>query len=276
MKQIIAFFLIASTAMAQTSAHIDSIASTAIGTTKRYAVLLPRGYDGVRRFPVLYLLHGHDGGHLDWLKRTDVEQCVRDIPVVVVFPEADNSWYVNSWMHPEKRYEEYMVQELRPEVERVYRIDTTRRAIAGLSMGGYGALLYALKYPGMFHFAGSLSGAFIWPRFIEDTIRQPASRGIMTSLRTAFGATTNPHRDANDVYLLFRSVGKDTVPYIYLAAGIQDGFTSFLWAHRVFTDSLRSIGARYEYHEVRGGHSWAVWGREIKPMIQRLRQIMNF
>jgi S-formylglutathione hydrolase FrmB len=201
---------------------------------------------------------------------------VKDIPLIVVLPDADNSWYVNSTAEPSKRFEEYLLNDLRTAVEKRYRVDTTRRSVAGLSMGGYGAILYALKRPDLFRFAGSLSGAIPFPRFMDDTVRQPGVQRLQKSLSAAFGTEPNAHRDANDVLVLARSLDTSRIPYIYMATGIQDGFKGFLPVHRMLADTLRAAGIPYELHETRGGHSWVYWGREIRPLIQRMRQVLGF
>jgi S-formylglutathione hydrolase FrmB len=250
--------------------------SPSIGAIKRFGVLLPREYDGSRRYPILYLLHGHDGSFRDWADRTSIASYVRDLPLIVVLPDADNSWYVDSFSEKQKRYESYLVTDLRRAVESRYRVDTTRRAIAGLSMGGYGALLYGFKHPHLFRFAGSLSGAFPLVSFIEDTVRQNRSASLGQTLRRAFGPEPSEHRRRNDLFALVAEADTGRAPYVYFVTGIQDGFRGFLPAHRVFADALRAGGVRYEYHETQGGHSWRYWGREIKPLIERMREVLGF
>jgi S-formylglutathione hydrolase FrmB len=251
---------------------MDSLYTPSLGVTRTFGLLTPEFLDPSRLYPVLYLLHGHDGSHRDWFDRTDVERYVDGLDIIVVFPDADNSWYVNSDEGSGGKYEDYLMKDLFRTVENRFRIDPTKRAIAGLSMGGYGALLYALKYPGRFAFAGSFSGAFVFPRFIEDTIRQPVGKHLASSLKRAFGPERSPTRLSNDVYTLFNAASPDRMPYIYLAAGIQDGFRFFLPGHRFFADSLKAAGMRYEYHETPGRHTWSYWDRELKKMLVRLRE----
>lgn len=275
-RSILTALLLAPMAHSQPSMIVDSITTQALGTTRTFGVLLPGGYDPSRRYPILYLLHGHDGSYRDWNDRTSISSTMRDIPIIIVLPDADYSWYVNSHADTSKRYEDYLLNELRGTVEKRYRVDTTRRSIAGLSMGGYGAILYALKRPDLFRFAGSLSGAIPFPRFMEDTVRQPGVHRLSRSLRAAFGSEPNAHRDSNDMFLLARSLDTGRTPYIYMATGIQDGFRGFLPVHRMFADTLRSAGIPYEFHETRGGHSWAYWGREIRPLVERMRKVLGF
>ncbi len=200
---------------------------------------------------------------------------VRDLPLIVALPDAEDSWYVNSATEPRDRFEDYMMNDVPHYIQRMYSIDTTRQAIAGLSMGGYGALMLALKHPFRFRFAGSLSGAITFPRAMNDTSR-PAERGLFPSLQRAFGDRQNGSVNAHDVFYLYRQVPKDSLPYLYLATGIQDGFRGFLPAHRAFTDLLRTYGAAYEYHETPGAHNWQYWDQAIQPLIQRMRTILDF
>ncbi len=261
---------------AQRAMMVDSLFSPSLGTTRHYGLLLPDTLRPGETYPVLYLLHGHDGSHRDWYDRTDVGRYVDGTPLIVVFPDGDNSWYVDSYRNSEKRYEQYLMADLFNEIERRFSVDPARRAIAGLSMGGYGALLYALKYPGRFAFAGSFSGAFIFPRFIEDTIRQPVGQHIAASLLRAFGPARSDTRLSNDVYTLFNSASSDSLPFVYMATGIQDGFRYFLPGHRFFADSLKAAGVQYEYHETPGRHSWTYWDRELKRMMPQLRDILEY
>lgn len=264
------------TSRAQDMMIVDSVYSPAIGATKRFVVLLPREHDAQRPYPILYLLHGHDGSHRDWVDRTRVASFVRDIPLIVVMPDGDNSWYVRSATDERRDYETYLLNDLRRKVESTYRVDSTKRGIAGLSMGGYGALLYGLKRPDLFGFAGSLSGAFSFVSFIEDTVAHARSASLGRTLRRAFGHGPSEHRRNNDLFRLVSAADTARAPYLYMVTGIQDGFRGFLPVHRVFADSLRARGMRYEYHETPGGHSWAYWGREIRPLIGRMREVLGF
>ena len=110
---------------------------------------------------------------------------------------------------------------------------------------------------------------------MNDTTR-PAERALFPSLRRAFGEKPNGFRNAHDVFVIYRQVPKDSLPYIYMAIGIQDGYRSFLPAHRAFTDLLRTYGAAYEYHETPGAHNWQFWGREVQPLLKRMREVLKY
>jgi S-formylglutathione hydrolase FrmB len=260
---------------AQQIVRVDSFYMPSLGRTKKISILLPAKYDQKNHYPVLYLLHGYSGGHDDWLTRTRLKEYTQNFPLIIVMPDAENSWYVNSVEEPNDRFEDYMVKDLPHYIQKLYSVDTTKQAIAGLSMGGYGALMLALRHPSLYKFAGSLSGAISYPRGMNDTSR-PAERSLYPSLRRAFGGKPNGFRNAHDIFFLYRQTPKDLLPYIYMVMGTQDAYRNFLPAHRAFTDLLRTYGAAYEYHEMPGGHSWQFWDREIQPLLMRMREVLKF
>jgi S-formylglutathione hydrolase FrmB len=145
----------------------------------RVSVLLPDGYDGRRRFPVLYLLHGHGDAYDYWAnpERGALLEVARGFPGIVVMPEGARGWYANWWNGGARRapaWERYHLDELVPLVERRLKVRRARRwhAIAGLSMGGEGAIFYATQRPGYFGSAASFSGVLSlqrphWPQAFD-------------------------------------------------------------------------------------------------------------
>src|SRR5437763_9260296 len=128
-------------------------------------VLLPDGYDGKRRFPVLYLLHGHGDTYNSWVdpKNGDLRHLAAGLPAIVVMPEGGRGWYTNWWnggKRGDPAWERYHLDELIPLIRRKFRIRSARRwhAIAGLSMGGEGAMSYAEQRPAYFGSVASFSG----------------------------------------------------------------------------------------------------------------------
>jgi len=146
----------------------ETISSTILGRNVRYTVYLPADYDiSQRSYPVVYLLHGFTDDNTGWLQFGEInryaDKAIADgtiPPMVIIMPNADSSWYVNSYDGKEK-YEDFFIREFMPSVEKTYRIkaDKRYRGIAGLSMGGYGSLIYSLKYPQLFAAAAPLSAA---------------------------------------------------------------------------------------------------------------------
>jgi putative tributyrin esterase len=222
----------------------------------KYRILLPCLYQaGSGRFPVLYLLHGLHGDYLNWDTRTDLEHYAQKYELIVVMPDAGDSWYTNSATIPSDKFEDYIAKDLVAEIDGKFRTlrDRHLRAIAGLSMGGYGALKIALRYPGDFAFAGSLSGALNAPQDLED--KRPEFRD---QLLKVFGPPGEAVRARNNVFSLLQEASAKDLPYFYLACGSGD---DFLQINRDFAAQLSSRRAPYEYHETAGGHAWDYWDR---------------
>jgi S-formylglutathione hydrolase FrmB len=140
-----------------------TVSSPALGTTAQVRLLTPVGWreGSRRRWPVLWLLHGCCGGYRDWTTYSDVAQLTELHDVLVVMPEAGAAgWYSNWWNHGAggaPRWETFHLDEVRQIVERGFGAGQ-RRVAAGLSMGGFGALSYAARHPGIFRAVASYSG----------------------------------------------------------------------------------------------------------------------
>ncbi len=129
-----------------------------------YRVILPVGYENSNEktfYPVIYLLHGLTGHYNNWTDSTKLVEYAKNYKFIIVTPEGANGWYSDSVSAPNDKYESYIIQELIPEIEKKFRAKTDRenRVIAGLSMGGFGAMKFGLKYPEKFRLIGSFSGA---------------------------------------------------------------------------------------------------------------------
>ena len=278
---LLALLLIVAASSAQSRIHALSFYSPSVNDTMHVVVLLPTEYDHARAYPVLFLLHGYDGDQTDWTRRTDLVSHTAGLAMIVVMPEARNSWYVNSETDHESRYEEYFMHDLPKFVNSIYPIDTTKEAIAGLSMGGYGALELALRHPEKFQFAGDLSGAIIVPGVVDSVIAHPnepvpdQQGSILPSILKAFGENNREFRNDHNVFDLLRREHEMKLPYFFFAVGIQDGYRGFLPATRRFTDMLRNYGKPYEYHEVPGIHNWEFWNMEIVPLLARMEKVMK-
>ena len=246
----------------------ESFHSTALDRTMKYRVLLPEGYDSnMRRYPVLYLLHGLGGDYTDWTKRTNVAEYSRALALIIVMPDGGNQWYVNA-ADGSGRYEDYIVGDVPADVVKKFRTIDSRfgRSIAGLSMGGYGALKVALERPAMFAVAGSFSGAF------NATREQELVRGIgdaeVQRLRAILGPLGGETRKANDLFSLASAARPAGAPYVYVDCGTGD--TMLIGANREVVAALSHAGVAYEYHETAGSHSWDYWDRRIREFLPAL------
>lgn len=236
--------------------------SASLGREMHYRVFFPRERGPAGRFPVLYLLHGLYGNYLDWNTRTGVENYTRDLRILIVMPDADDSWYTDSAAVPADKFEDYIAKDLIAEIDARFSTIRNRdaRAIAGLSMGGYAAMKFALKYPDRFAFAGSLSGALNAGDNLSA--QRPEFRA---KLLEVFGPEGSLTRAKNDLFALLNAApAQASYPYLYLACGTSD---YFLKTNREFVRRLSSRKIPYEYHETSGGHTWDYWDAAIQPML---------
>jgi len=260
----------------QPRTSVDSLYSPSLDRLKKFTITLPDHYSPPKHYPILYLLHGWGGGHKDWMAKSDIKRFVDDLPMVVVMPDAENSWYVDSATEPRNRFETYLMKDLPRALNDKYSVDTTKQAIIGLSMGGYGALALGLRHPKKFKFIGSLSGLIAAPRETENRKLHEAEKAILPSLRAAFGEYGTEFRAVHDPFNLSKNTRADLLPYIYLVIGVRDGYPTLVPRHHEFIDSLRAYNADYEYHETPGEHKWSFWDKEVPGMLKKMRKVMKF
>jgi putative tributyrin esterase len=245
----------------------ETFLSKSLGRRAPYRVSLPVGYvDSRARFPVLYLLHGLYGDRTNWSQLTKLADYARSERIIIVMPDAANSWYMNSQSNAQDQYENLIYRDLIAEVDMRYRTIPERkaRAVAGLSMGGYGALKFSLKYPELFVCAASMTGALSAPLDLGDQVAE-----FRDDLLKAFGAPGDSCREQNDVFSLARDADPALMPYLYLDCGVQD---SFLATNRDFVALLRVRKIAYEYHEYQGGHEWEYWDRRLPSVLHVLSE----
>jgi enterochelin esterase-like enzyme len=236
--------------------------SAALGRSWTYAVYLPTGYDAANlRYPALYLLHGSGGNLYQWVNQGRIQQTADALissgdipPSVIVLPDGGTSWFVDR----KEKMETALITELIPDVEKTFRVLRSRegRLVGGLSMGGYGAMRLALKYPEMFAAAALLSPAIYNPEPPENSAARTAG---------VFGA---PAYDAS----IWKSLNypalwegylakKSPVP-IYINSGDDDDYFTEFEAVQ-FYELLRKNKQPAELRIVNGGHGWPVWESTI-------------
>jgi putative tributyrin esterase len=238
-----------------------------------YRVLVPADYaTSSRRYPVLYLLHGLTGNEDDWWERSRAAEYASRYRLIIVTPGVGDSWYANSATDPAARYEDAVVRDLIPHIDAEYRTEARRegRAIAGLSMGGLGAMKFALRYPEMFAFAASFSGAFGVPLTVRLGA-QPSARRL-EQLRQVFGDEKSQARRDNDLFALVRRGPPKGAgfPYLYVSTGKSDPLPQVSDSNPRFAEALRAGKLRHEYHERPGTHDWKFWDSELEFMLGRL------
>ena len=262
-------------AQAVAPARVETVnfESRLVGQRLPYHVVLPPDYEMAQahatRYPVLYLLHGLAGSHDDWVsQRAHLAEHAARHRIIIVTPEGKDGWYTDSATVPNEKFESYIMQELLPDVGRRYRTLGGRegRAIAGLSMGGYGALKFGVKYPVAFAFAASMSGAFGAPQW--DPQDKELLAFVKPSVARVYGAIDNPVRAANDLFKLLAELPQERVaqlPFLYLDCGTED---FLLDSNRALAALLAKRKIPHEYRQLPGGHTWPYWDRQVQEILR--------
>jgi len=236
---------------------------TALNEARPVSILLPVDYArSGRRYPVLYLLHGGGQDHTAFAARPWFgAQASRG--VIIVTPNAGESWYVNSVADPKAKYEDFVVNDLIGYIDKTYRTVASRqgRAVAGVSMGGWGAMLLGLKHHHLFSAVGAMSAPYL-------ISRQSPNMDMSSREQQTFGKPGSPERLERDPSSLLANIPLESVPVLYLASGNQD---IFVIDNRRFVERLTERKIPYEYREVSPrGHSWDLWDDQLVNFIEML------
>lgn len=214
-----------------------------------------------RGFKTLYLLHGLSDDHSIWLRNTSIERYARQYGIAVVMPNVHRSFYANTRYG--FNYYTYITEEL-PHIVRSYFPLSDRRednAIAGLSMGGYGAFMIALRNPGAFSAAASLSGALDL-----DLVYDPEDESKRQLFMQNFG---NKEEFTSSDYNLYNVVEKQVkagvkLPRLFQCCGTED----FLYpANLKFKEAALRYGLDLTYEEGPGAHGWSYWDTNIQRVL---------
>jgi S-formylglutathione hydrolase FrmB len=293
--------------------HTDSLYASALGAEKHYLVYLPPSYgtDTTRRYPVAYYLHGLYGAETDWVEHGHLDAAMDSLialgtpEMIVVMPDGDDGWYTTwntigdysgcvsdtartepaatycvRWLH----YDDYIAHDLVLHVDSMYRTigDRAHRAIAGLSMGGYGAVALALQYPDEWSAAASHSGVLspmyvgphpfkgapVYATSFEQIEAQWADNpgGVRwKTRRLAFGNDLPAWRWRDPAHrvrvLLDQPTSPDTrLPALYMDVGSNDPIADDT---RAFDAELTILGVAHQYKEYPGTHDWDYWSAHV-------------
>jgi S-formylglutathione hydrolase FrmB len=252
-------------------------------------ILTPKGYDpkGKTRYPVLYLLHGSFDTEASWITKGDAEKITEGAPMIVVIPPTAGTgdaggWASDWWNEGEggsPMWETFTIKDLIPWVDANYRTVAARhgRAVAGLSMGGFSAMSYAVRHPDLFASAASYSGAV-------DTNYAPAQAIVEAETLSDGGASTdsiwgsrvtreafwhahNPTDLAGNLRGMALAIrtgngqtdsGIDPIEY-----GVHDMSISFHTA-------LTGLGIDHVFDDYgAGGHTWDNWQSDLRKDMPR-------
>jgi Predicted esterase len=249
-------------------AVVVTIPSASLESEQTATVLLPLAYaQSNRRYPVLYLLHGGGQDHTAFAARGWF-RALASREMIVVTPGVGDSWYVNSAVDPKAKYEDFVSKDLVEFVDSHYRTVASRdgRAIAGVSMGAWGAMLLGLKHPQLFGAIGAFSAPF-------GISRQDPKMDMTSRTQQRFGAPETAERRERDPATLATTIPLETVPMLYLACGNQDLFVA---DNRGFVQRLTARKIPYEYRELSPfGHSWDLWDGQLLNFVDMLSSRWN-
>jgi S-formylglutathione hydrolase FrmB len=289
----------------------DTLWSQALGASKSLVVYLPPSYgtNPSRRYPVAYYLHGATGDETNWSRQGRLGLVMDSLvaagkpEMIVAMPDGDPySFYTTynllldaagcrrvmlpdtasaatiardcvAWPH----YDDYIAYDVVRHVDTKYRTLAARerRAIAGLSMGGYGAVSLALRYPAVFAAAASHSGVISplefapapfeqpqLPRSPEDSARfARIKRGFAAATRAIFGTDSAGWYSRDPATIAARLKASGTpLPQLFVDSGTEDVYTP---QSRAFRDAMRARGIPLEYHEWPGAHTWTYWRAHV-------------
>jgi S-formylglutathione hydrolase FrmB len=257
-------------------AECRQVNSKILGYAVPYCAFLPPSYDSdpSRKFPVVYFLHGL-GENEQVLLESGGWQIIEDAwsqktlgEFVIVAPAAGRTFYINS-RDGKVRYEDFFIKEFLPAIEGNYRVrgEKRSRGVTGISMGGYGALRFAFKYPQLFAAVSAHSAALIErPPDIKIT---PQQQGAISRLAgTAFG---NPfdraYWDRESPFTIVRDSPKPVGLKIYFDCGTEDGF-GFNAGAQEFHDLLQTRGIPHEFHLYPGGHTWMYFATHFPDSLE--------
>lgn len=225
---------------------------------------------GDKPYKTLYLLHGVFGNYTDWVSGTCIQRWAEEKDLAVVMPSGDNMCYVDQ-EKSHNLYGEFIGQELVEITRKMFPLSDKKEDtfIAGLSMGGYGALRNGLKYHNTFGYIGGLSSALIVEGMNKRTNDSPMFIDRRDFAESVFGdLSVVEEGDMNPAWLIKKLTKEGAaLPKIYLACGTED---FLLEANRRLHEVMKEAGADVTYEEGPGGHEWDFWNRHIKKFLDLL------
>ena len=297
---------------ARGSVTTDSLRSNALGAWKKFVVWTPPGYDArdtTRRYPVVYALHGAWGRETDWVALGGLDRTLDSLAAagmrapIVVMPDGDDGWWTtwaqlvdvagcrrtprdenaDTYCVPWGKYDDYVARDLVARVDSTWRTDARRegRAVMGLSMGGYGAITIALRYPEVFAAAASHSGVLA-PALPADGVPWGGRRRVRAleahytrvwaSLEAAFGADSVSWTARDPARLLDRARARGApLPALWADVGNEDRYAP---QTRAFRTACAARGVPLAGDDLPGTHAWSWWraaaARSLPWLVARL------
>lgn len=250
-----------------------NIYSKAIGMETQLYVSMPqdgRRYEGNGCPKTLILLHGISDNASGWARRSQADYFAGKYGIAVFIPEVQRSFYQN--MRYGGQYCTYIADELPELIETMFTVSTKREdmMVAGLSMGGYGAMRIAFGNPDRFGYCGAFSAGCDIQMIVEDREKTnglgDAGNNLPNELAAAFGTDYTLPADS-DLYKLLAKVSlRDKKPRLYMTCGTED----FLYQMNVdFAQYVKTLPIDFDYEEWPGLHDWDFWNKSLEKMLLR-------
>jgi len=254
------------------------IRSKILGEAVNYSIYLPAGYDTDNRsYPVTYVLHGYTDDETAWVQFGEIDRLANHAiasgeipPMILVMPDAKVTWYVND-AAGKKRYEDFFIQELIPHIDKNYRTRASKefRGITGLSMGGYGSLIYTMKHPDLFAAAAPLSAAIYTEEKVasHDQERWEEIEAKMYGKGLSGKARITDHWKANNPFYMLQQLDVEKIKTVrfYFDCGDDD----FLYeGNSKIHIAFRDLNIQHEFRVRDGEHNWEYWRTSIIPALK--------
>jgi S-formylglutathione hydrolase FrmB len=268
MKRILVFLFTIWVFALTRAAIVDTIQvySQSMQKNIRTVIVTPDNYTSAKELPVVYLLHGYSGNHLDWItKAKGFEKAADQYNLIIVCPDGGyGSWYWNSPVDPKSQYETFVSDELVKAIDAKYKTikDRTGRAITGLSMGGHGALYLAIRHQDVFGAAGSMSGGV--------DIRPFPNNWDMAKQLGTYGE--QPERwEKNTVINMLNLLTPNSLAII-IDCGTDDFFFK---VNENLHQQLLYRNIPHDFISRPGAHTWPYWTNAVKYQLLFMRNYFD-
>jgi putative tributyrin esterase len=217
----------------------------------------------IRKRKVLYLLHGLSDDASAWQRYSSIETVANQYGLVVIMPSVGRSFYTD--LPNGQQYFTYLMKELPQYLEDVFGLRPKKEdtLLAGLSMGGYGAIKAAFLYPERFYAVASFSGVvtFDFLKYRPDDPRNEEFSYLFGDLTKLPGSMHDPM-----VWLQKAASNSIELPKLYVACGKQDDLYPI---NKIFHATCQQLGIPVDYLEEDGKHDWYFWDRQVKRFLEK-------
>jgi S-formylglutathione hydrolase FrmB len=213
----------------------------------------------------LILLHGLSDNAAVWYRKTAIERYAERYDLAVVMPEIQRSWY-HDMQYGHKTFT-YLTEELPALLPKLFKCSVKREdlLVAGLSMGGYGAMRCAFERPDVFGYCGAFSGAYdIKGLFSMSLETADVLEGFIEDIKAVFGEKAEIPASSEMPVILEKAKNKNPLPKLYM----MDGTDDFIYGQSVaIHQCLEKLGIEHVYEEYKGFHEWDIWDDAIEKML---------